>query len=109
MPPELHSGRKRSRSMSVETVQTPNYSPARERGYDGTSLLSFPVLEARGRRAGRGHPFWIYVSGVLLSFVVIAALSIVAGLLITHVVLRAHGVAGDDERFVRFLARHRSG
>jgi membrane-associated phospholipid phosphatase len=94
--------------MSAETVQTPNYSPARERGYDPTSLLSFPVLEARRRRAGRGHPFWIYVCGVLLSAFVIAALSIATGVLVTHVLLRAHGVAGDDERFVQFLARHRS-
>jgi membrane-associated phospholipid phosphatase len=103
--------------MSAETVPTKNFSPARQRADDRTSQLSFPVLDARPRRAGRslatlpgaGHPFWTYVCGVLLSFVVIAVLSIVTGLIITHVVLRTHGVAGDDERLVRFLAGHRSG
>ena len=40
--------------------------------------------------------------------VAIASLSIVAGLVVTHVLLRVHGVAGDDESFIRFLARHRS-
>src|SRR6185295_8117336 len=45
----------------------------------------------------------------LVSFVVIAGLSILTGLLITHVALRVEWLAGDDERLVRFLARHRSG
>lgn len=103
--------------MSAETIPTKTYSRARERADDDrTSRLSFRVLDARPGRTGRrlatlpgaGHPFWTYVCGVLLSFVVIAALSIVAGLLITHVVLRAHGVAGEDARLVRFLAGHRS-
>ena len=118
MPSRRCSHRKRGHSMSAETVPTTSYSPARERADDDrTSRFSFPVLDARPRRAGRslatlagaGHPFWTYVCGVLLSFVVIAALSIVTGLLITHVVLRAHGVAGEDERLIRFLADHRSG
>ena len=103
--------------MSAETVPTKNYSAARRRADgDGTSLLSFPVLDERPRRSGRsvaslpgaGHPFWTYVCGVLLSFAVIAALSILTGLLVTHVLLRAHWVAGDDEWPVRFLAHHRS-
>lgn len=102
--------------MSAETIPTKNYSPARKRAHDRTSQLSAPVLDARPRRVGRslarlpgaGHPFWTYVCGLLLSFVLIAALSIATGLLITHVVLRTHGVAADDERLVRFLAHHRS-
>ena len=36
-------------------------------------------------------------------------MSIVAGLVVTRVLLHVHGVAGDDESLVRFLARHRSG
>jgi membrane-associated phospholipid phosphatase len=102
--------------MPAEALQTKNYFPARRRADDGANSLVFPVLDAKrgaGRRLARlpraGHPVWTYVCGVLLSVVVIAGLSIVMGLLITHVMLRAHGVAGDDERFVRFLARHRSG
>ncbi len=102
--------------MSTQTVKTRDYSAARKPADDGrSSLLSFPVLDAKPRRGrrlatllGARHPFWTYVCGVLVSFVVIAALSILAGLLITHVVLRVHWLAVDDERLVRFLARHRS-
>jgi membrane-associated phospholipid phosphatase len=103
-------------NLSTQTVTTKDYSPAREPADDrGTSLLSFPVLDAKPRRwrslatPGARHPLWNYVFGVLVSFVVIAALSILTGLLVTRIVLRAHWLAGDDERFVRFLARHRSG
>jgi undecaprenyl-diphosphatase len=103
--------------MSTQTFTNKGYSAAREPA-DGerTSLLWFPVLDGtqrRGRRLaglpGAGHPFWTYVCGVLVSFVVIAALSILTGLLITHVALRVDWLAGDDERFIRLLARHRSG
>jgi membrane-associated phospholipid phosphatase len=103
--------------LSTQTVATKDYSAAREpAAVEGASLLSFPVLDAKPRRgrspatlASARHPFLTYVCGVLVSFVVIAALSILTGVLITHVVLRVHWLAGDDERFVRFLARHRSG
>jgi membrane-associated phospholipid phosphatase len=103
--------------LSAQTVTPKDYSAARERADDErTPLLSFPVLDAKRRRGsslavlpGVRHPFWIYVCGVLASFVVIAALSILTGLLITHIALRVHWLAGDDERLVRFLAGHRSG
>jgi membrane-associated phospholipid phosphatase len=103
--------------MSTETVPAKSYSAARRRADgDGASLLSSPVLEAKPGRTGRslatlpgaGHPFWTYVCGVLVSFVVIAALSILAGLLVTDVLLRAHSVSSDDEWLVSFLAHHRS-
>jgi undecaprenyl-diphosphatase len=96
--------------MSTETVSTRTYSAARRRADgNGSSLLSFPVLDARLRRSGRSlHPIWTYVCGLLVSFAVIAALSILTGLLVTHVLLRVHGVAGDDRWLVVFLARHRS-
>jgi membrane-associated phospholipid phosphatase len=102
--------------LSTQTVTTKDYPAAHEPAADdGASLLSFPVLDAKRRRGsslatlpGVRHPFWIYVCGVLASFVVIAALSILTGLLITHIALRVHWLAGDDERLVRFLAGHRS-
>jgi membrane-associated phospholipid phosphatase len=80
-------------------------------------LLDFPVLDREAGPVGRwlsslpgeGHPVWTYVIGVLLSFAAIAGLSILTGLLVTHVVLHAHGAARDDEWLVGFLARHRSG
>jgi undecaprenyl-diphosphatase len=103
--------------MSTETIKSSNYSHARlRRSRSGTSLLSFPLLDDEppglGRRLARlpgsGHPVWTYVCGVLISFAFIAGLSIVLGLILTHVVLHSHGVAADDESFVRSLARHRS-
>jgi len=103
--------------MSTESIKTPNYARARlRRDRGGSSLLSFPILDdepsAVGRRLARlpgaGHPVWTYICGVLISFAFIAGLSIVLGLLLTHVVLRSHGIAADDESLVRTLARHRS-
>jgi undecaprenyl-diphosphatase len=99
--------------VSTQTVIPKNYSAARERAADKrTSLLSFPVLDAkprRGKSLASRHPFWTYICGVLVSFAVIAALSILTGVIVTHVALRVHWLANDDERFVRYLTRHRSG
>ena len=108
--------RRRGLQLSTQTVTTKNYSAARESAdHERTSLLWFRVLDAKRRRGRRPatlpgvrHPFWTYVCGVFASFVVIAALSILTGLLITHIALRVHWLAGDDERLVRFLAGHRS-
>jgi membrane-associated phospholipid phosphatase len=82
----------------------------------GDGVLDFPVLDREPGRLGRSlsrltgedHPVWTYVLGVLLSFVSIACLSILAGLLVTRVLVHVHGVASDDEWLVGFLARHRS-
>ncbi|HST19126.1 MAG TPA: phosphatase PAP2 family protein [Gaiellaceae bacterium] len=101
--------------MATETLTSPDYSPARP-GRDH-SPLDFPVLDQEpgplGRRLaalpGDGHPVWTYVCGILIAFVAIASLSIVAGLVVTRLLLHVHGVPGDDERLVGFLARHRSG
>lgn len=57
---------------------------------------------------GEGHPVWTYVCGIVAALVAIAALSILAGLLLMHLVLHVPGVAAGDERVVRYLARHRS-
>jgi membrane-associated phospholipid phosphatase len=104
--------------MPAETVTTTAHSPARTpTSGELQSLVSFPTLDEEPRGVGRrlrslplaGHPFWAYVCFVLVAFALIAALSIAAGLLVTQLVLRIHGVAADDEGFVRFLARHRSG
>jgi membrane-associated phospholipid phosphatase len=98
--------------MPAESVVTPEYAPARTRTARHRELLSFPVLDGRPSRLsalfGDAHPVWTYICGILISFAAIAGLSILAGLLVTRVVLHAHGVASDDEGFVAFLARHRS-
>jgi undecaprenyl-diphosphatase len=102
--------------MSTQTVSTPRYSPARGHSDANRPALDFPVLDKEpgsiGRRLGalpgEGHPVWTYVLGLLFAFVAIAALSIVAGLVVTRVLLHLHGVAGADEGLIGFFARHRS-
>lgn len=76
-----------------------------------------PVLDeepgsARRRLAaivGHGHPLPTFLTGIALSFVSIATVSILLGLLVTKVILRHGGIDATDESLVRFLAHHRSG
>jgi len=75
-----------------------------------------PVLDAPDSkvaaalaRLGRGHAVRTFFIGIVIAYVSIALLSIVLGLLLTHVVLRSHGIAAADERLVTFLAIHRNG
>jgi undecaprenyl-diphosphatase len=76
-----------------------------------------PVLDARtrgqdgllGRVVGRGHPVRTFLAGVALAYLVVAGLSILAGLLVTHLLGAHPGLAYDDERFVVVLSHHRSG
>ena len=76
-----------------------------------------PVLDAPDSRAaaalarvgGLGHPVRTFIFGVFFSYLAIAAVSILLGLLLTRVILQSHGIASDDERFVGFLAHHRDG
>jgi undecaprenyl-diphosphatase len=100
--------------MLTSAATSPDYSTARAERRP--SLLDFPALDKEPGRLGRrlaalpgeGHPVWTYVCGILIAFAAIATLSILAGLVVTQVLLRVHGVPGDDGSLVRFLARHRS-
>ena len=102
--------------MSTRTLSTPASSPPRGHPAASRTALDVPVLDQKpGRLGGRlaalpgnDHPVWTYVLGILFAVVAIASLSIVAGLLVTRVLLHVHGVAADDERFIGFLAHHRS-
>jgi membrane-associated phospholipid phosphatase len=58
---------------------------------------------------GRAHPVRTFVVGVVLSFVAIAGLSILLGLLVTHVIVANGDVNSADERLVSVLSHHRSG
>src|SRR6476469_8400522 len=100
----------------VEGSASTAHLAARPRREGDGTLLAFPVLDEEpgwlGRRLAalprEGHPVWTYVFGILVAFALIASISIALGLVVTRVLLHVHGVAGDDERFVGFLARHRS-
>jgi undecaprenyl-diphosphatase len=103
--------------MATGSITTPDYAAPQARPGRVGQVLDFPVLDRRpgliGRRLaalpGDGHPVWTYLCGLVLALLSIASLSILVGLVLTHVVLRSRGVADDDERFVHFLALHRSG
>jgi undecaprenyl-diphosphatase len=79
--------------------------------------LAAPVLDEEpggaGRRlatiVGEGHPLRTFFTGIALSFVSIATVSILLGLLVTRVIVRHGGIDDADESLVRFLAHHRSG
>jgi len=104
--------------MSTETIPTWDSSTGRAHVYPGRdrSKLEFPVLEMPpgplGRRLaalpGDGHPVRTHLCGIVLVLVAIASLSIVAGLVVTRVLLHVPGVPGADESLVGFVARHRS-
>jgi len=103
--------------VSAEPLVTPKVTrPVGAASRAGDGLLDFPVLDREPGRLGRllsslmgdSHPAWTYVMGVLLSVASIACLSILAGLLVTRVLLHVHGVASDDDWLADFLARHRS-
>jgi membrane-associated phospholipid phosphatase len=76
-----------------------------------------PVLDKDpnvvGRRlaaiVGPGHPVLTFLTGIALSFVVIAGVSILLGLLVTRVMLHDAGIDSADGSLVRFLSHHRSG
>jgi membrane-associated phospholipid phosphatase len=104
--------------MSTETIARRYKHPAVSTREGARRLgCAAPVLDedpnAVGRRltaiAGPGHPVRTFVTGVALSFVSIAALSILLGLLVTRVIVRDGGIAGADESLVNFLSHHRSG
>jgi undecaprenyl-diphosphatase len=102
--------------MSVETGTPTDYASARARAERDGALLAFPVLDKEPGRVGRrlavlpgaGHPLWTYLCGILIAFALIASLSIVAGLVLTKVLLHVHGIASEDESLIRVLAHHRS-
>jgi membrane-associated phospholipid phosphatase len=74
------------------------------------------VLEPRGEgaaervvvRLGAGHPVLVFLGAMLTALVLIAGLSILLGLLVTHVVLHIDGVSAADERVNEWLAAHRT-
>lgn len=77
----------------------------------------FPLLIARpgsapdrfARRLGGRHPVAIFLAALLGGFLLLAAVAIGLGLLLTQVVLQAGlGIGADDASFVRTLAEGRS-
>jgi membrane-associated phospholipid phosphatase len=53
------------------------------------------------------HPVTVFLVASILGYLLLAALTIALGLLLTEVVLRSGGIASTDERFVAWLAAHR--
>jgi membrane-associated phospholipid phosphatase len=66
------------------------------------------VFEALGRRFGDGHPVLVFVAGMLCALALIAGVSVLLGLLVTHVILQVGGVARSDEHVDVWLAARRT-
>ena len=64
--------------------------------------------ERFARRTGLAHPAAVFFAALVGGFVVLAGLSILAGLLVTDVLLHSGGIGSADESFVRSLASERS-
>ena len=103
--------------MSTETIAPRDKRPAVGTLHGAHSPnCAAPVLDgepnAVGRRlaaiVGPGHPVRAFAAGVALSFVAIAGMSILLGLLVTRVILRDGGIDSADESLVLFLSHHRS-
>ena len=104
--------------MSSKTIRIANQSSRLVRsGLETRSAnVAVPVLDQEpngiGRPlatvVGRAHPVRTFLVGVILSFVSIAGLSILLGLIVTRVILRDGGIDSADGSLVRFLAHHRS-
>jgi membrane-associated phospholipid phosphatase len=92
--------------MTTEAITFPKRHP----------IAEAPVLDAEPNRvgrwlatiAGRCHPVRTFCAGIVLSFVSIAGLSILLGLLVTRVIVRDGSVDHYDESVVRALSHHRS-
>ena len=100
--------------MTSESIIVPDR--AASPGTRRAARSAFPVLDREPRALGRSlaalpgkcHPVWTYLCGIVLALTTIAGSSILAGLLVTRVLIHVHGMAHDDEALVSFLARHRS-
>ena len=106
--------------MATETAARRHTHPAVGAGRvsAGPFGCAAPVLDEEPNGVGRrlaaivvsgGHPVGTFLAGVVLSFVSIAGVSILLGLLVTRVIVRDGGVESADEGLVRFLSHHRSG
>lgn len=89
-------------------------SSARRRGARTVpTLVARPggVAERFAAALGSAHPALVFTLALLGGFLLLAAASILLGLLVVHVLVSGSGVglAGTDESFVETLARHRDG
>jgi membrane-associated phospholipid phosphatase len=83
----------------------------RDRGGDGIPAFSARpsgLAESFASRLGGRRPVAVFFAAVLGGFALLAAVSILLGLLVTDVLLHSGGVASADESFVRSLAADRT-
>jgi membrane-associated phospholipid phosphatase len=87
-------------------------APPRARG-----AVEAPALAVRpgtapdrfARAMGLRHPALIFFAAVIGGIVLLAGVSILLGLLVTHVLVTSIGLGTPDEGFVRDLSHHRDG
>jgi membrane-associated phospholipid phosphatase len=97
-------GRERSGEPGTDSPgrPTPSLAPVLDPGPG-------PAVRRLAALAASGHPVRTFLIGVAVAYVAVAGLSILLGLLVTHVILADNGIASNDESFVGFLSHHRSG
>jgi membrane-associated phospholipid phosphatase len=103
--------------MSTETIAAREKRPIVRAAHVAEPLRSFaPVLDEEPNRVGRwlaavvgrGRPVRTFLTGVVFSFLSVAGLSILLGLLVTRVIVNHGGIDSADESLVRVLSQHRS-
>lgn len=67
------------------------------------------AAERFARRFDGRHPALVFFTALILGFLIVAALSIGVGLLVTDVLLKSGGIASSDEGFVVDLVDQRTG
>jgi undecaprenyl-diphosphatase len=86
-------------------------SASRERGAWTPALAGRPggAAERFAHALGLRHPAVIFFAALTGGILLLAGISILLGLLVTHVLITALGLGGPDNDFIRTLSQHRDG
>lgn len=97
-------------------VQAPAIGPRDGRSPRGSGDENFRILVPRpgglaerfAGRFGGANPALVFAAGLILGFVLVAALSIALGALVTDVLIKIHGVASADGSVVQSIVNERT-
>jgi membrane-associated phospholipid phosphatase len=83
---------------------------ARERwGVPALAVRAGGPAEGFARAMGFRHPAFVFFTALIGGILVLAGISMLLGLLVTHVLTTSLGLGGPDNGFIRTLAHHRNG
>ena len=89
----------------------PRTAPSRQKTGTVPALAVRPggPAELLARALGMRHPVAIFFAALIGGILMLAGLSILLGLLVTHVLTTSAGLGAPDNSFIATLAHHRSG